>query len=655
MGLGLSRHVRCILGGLDNPYWAGASASVVCQLQLGASLRKGWYRMIGTIAGAVVVVVLTACFPQDRVAYLGLLAVWGGLCAFAATAFRNFASYGAALAGYTAGIIAADNLGATGGGSPDVFLLAVWRATEVCIGIACAGLVLAGTDFGGARRRLAASFADLAAEIAAGFIRMLDRAGPRTPDGQSARRELLRRVIALAPSVDQTLGESSYVRLHVAILEEAVRGLLRALDGWRGVAAHLGGLPDQASGAAQTILRQLPPKLRSAQEQNTPRHWMADPMGSRPVYAETAQALLALPADTPSLRMLADQTAKVLAGLAHALDGLALLVDAPERSFRAHSRFRPGVPDWLPAILNGVRAFVAIGAVALFWVVTGWPDGAEAIYFVMMVVLLLGPRGDAAYGGAIAVALGLTGSIICAAITKFAMLPAFETFPAFCIILGFFFVPVGFTIARSRQIAAVAIFTTISAAYLPLLAPTNEMSYDTSQFYNSALAAIVGAGIGALAFALLPPLSAAPQARHLIALSLRDLRRIADSRWLPTFGAWEGRMSARLAALPDQAEPMQRARLLAALSVGSEIIQLRHLGARLGGVAVQLEGAFDALARGNSAAAIDRLRLIDGYLAPEPRASTPSVLRARGHILLMCEALFEHASFFDEEKTHASR
>jgi hypothetical protein len=65
--------------------------------------------------GATAIVVLTACFPQDRIAFLGLLALWGGLCAFVATALRNFASYSAALAGYTAAIIAADNLGATGG------------------------------------------------------------------------------------------------------------------------------------------------------------------------------------------------------------------------------------------------------------------------------------------------------------------------------------------------------------------------------------------------------------------------------------------------------------------------------------------------------------------------------------------------------------
>jgi uncharacterized membrane protein YccC len=36
---------------LDNAYWAGTSTAVVCQPHLGASLRKGWYRIIGTVVG----------------------------------------------------------------------------------------------------------------------------------------------------------------------------------------------------------------------------------------------------------------------------------------------------------------------------------------------------------------------------------------------------------------------------------------------------------------------------------------------------------------------------------------------------------------------------------------------------------------------------
>src|ERR1700761_5907542 len=103
---------------LDEPFWAATSAAVVCQPQLGASLRKGWFRMIGTIVGAVMIVVFTACFPQDRIGFFTVLALWAGICAFAATVLRNFASYAAALAGYTAAIVGADTLGATGGASP---------------------------------------------------------------------------------------------------------------------------------------------------------------------------------------------------------------------------------------------------------------------------------------------------------------------------------------------------------------------------------------------------------------------------------------------------------------------------------------------------------------------------------------------------------
>src|SRR5215472_3935963 len=127
---------------LDNPSWAGTTAALVCQPQLGASLRKGWYRLIGTIVGATMIVVLTALFPQRRVGFFLSLALWGAGCAFAATVLRNFATYGAAVAGITAAIIAGDQLGEVGGLNGDVFNLAVARASEISVGIVSAGIVL---------------------------------------------------------------------------------------------------------------------------------------------------------------------------------------------------------------------------------------------------------------------------------------------------------------------------------------------------------------------------------------------------------------------------------------------------------------------------------------------------------------------------------
>ena len=232
---------------LDDPFWAGTSAAIVCQPRLGASLRKGWYRMIGTLVGAVAIVVLTACFPQDRALFLVGLALWGAACTLVATLLRNFAAYAAALAGYTAAIIASDQLGATGGPDGQAFMLAVTRASEICIGIVCAGIILAGTDFGGARRRLAKILAALSAEIADRFAGTLAQVGSDLTQTQPMRRELVRRVIALDPTIDEALGESSDLRYHSPVLRAAVDGLFAALAGWRTVAVHLTQLHDRAA------------------------------------------------------------------------------------------------------------------------------------------------------------------------------------------------------------------------------------------------------------------------------------------------------------------------------------------------------------------------------------------------------------------------
>jgi uncharacterized membrane protein YccC len=634
---------------LDNPFWAGTSAAIVCQPQLGASLRKGWFRMIGTVVGATMIVVLTACFPQDRIAFLVLLAFWCGLCAFAATVLRNFASYSAALAGYTAAIIAADNLGATGGASSDVFLLAVTRASEICIGIACAGIVLAGTDLGGAQRRLAESFANLAGEIMGRFIRMLDLAEPQLPDTKAERREFVRRVIALDPILDQVLGESSHMRYHSPNLQTALYGLFRALDGWRGVAAHLSRLPAAARRqGADIILRSLPSELRSIPEAGSPAPWIADPLALHRACETAVRTLIALPADTPSLRLLADETAKLLAGMLHVLDGLALLVDAPHYPSPGARGFRLSEPDWLPALINAARAFLAISAVELFWVATAWPNGASSIVFVAVLLLLLSPKGDLAYGGSVAFALGIAGAVICAAAIKFAMLPALQTFPAFCAALGLLFLPAGFAIAASRQPIVTTVLTAMTFNVIPLLAPTNEMNYDTSQYYNSALAIVVGCGVAPLAFLLLPPLSPALRVRRLLALASRDLRRLAIAPVLPATDYWQSRIYSRLTALPDQATPLQRAQLLAALSVGAEIIRLRHMATHLGTTA-WLDAALNDIALGHSTEAIVKLREFDDRLASVRETGTEATmaLRGRGRVLIIAEAIAEHGHYFD--------
>jgi uncharacterized membrane protein YccC len=633
---------------LDNPSWAGLTAAIMCQPRLGASLRKGWFRMIGTLVGAVMSVVLVACFPQDRVLFLGGLALWGAACAFAATVLRNFASYSAALAGITVAIVATDLLGATGGVNANAaFLTAVTRASETCIGIVCAGVVLSLTDLGGAPRRLAAQFADLMAAITAGFIGELASAGGHPFETQTARREFTRRVIALDPIIDESLGESSRLRYHSPVLQSAVDGLFAALVGWRAVANHLVQLPvDAARQDAAVILQGLSQELQLLSEHGEPTRWIADPMGLYGTCEAARRRLIALPVDTPSLYLLADKAALVMAGIMRALNGLALLVDDPARSVpRGMVSLR--VPDWLPALVNAGRAFVVIGAAALFWIVTAWPGGAAAMLFATVVVLLLSPRAQQAYGAAIAFTAGAILDTVLTAFIAFAMLPALatETFAAFSLVIGLCLVPMGALLALARRPWQVGMLSAMTLLFMPLLAPTNPMTYDTVQFYNSALAIVAGAGTGALSFRLLPPLSPAFRTFRLLALTLRDLRRLAMGH-VPR--DWEGRVYGRLSAMPNEATLLQITQLLAALAVGYEIMRLRHMVHRLG-LDADFEPALAALAQGDSARARAHLARLDAALAGRAgdRSLAETVLRARGSILVLLELLAQHADYLD--------
>ena len=145
---------------------------------------------------------------------------------FVSTVLRNFAAYAAALAGYTAAIIASDQLGTMGGLNGNVFMLAVTRMTEIGMGILSVGAVLAGTGTGRAGQLPATRVAGPAAGAMTNFYETLQATGPSQQDIRRCRRDFLRRVIAIDPIVDQAVGDSSEVRYRSPVLLEAIDGLL---------------------------------------------------------------------------------------------------------------------------------------------------------------------------------------------------------------------------------------------------------------------------------------------------------------------------------------------------------------------------------------------------------------------------------------------
>src|SRR5204862_7659940 len=131
------------------------------------------------------------------------------------------------------------------------------------------------------------------------------------------------------------------------------------------------------------------------------------------------------------------------------LNGLALLVADPARPVSRHRGvFRLRVPDWLPAAVNAGRAFVTIGAVTLFWIVSGWPSGAVAITWAAISVILFAPQADQAYATAMSFTVGTGIAAVAAAIIAFAVLPGSETFAALSVAIGVWLVPTGAAAAQ---------------------------------------------------------------------------------------------------------------------------------------------------------------------------------------------------------------
>jgi hypothetical protein len=144
----------------------------------------------------------------------------------------------------------------------------------------------------------------------------------------------------------------------------------------------------------------------------------------------------------------------------------------------------------------------------------------------------------------------------------------------------------------------------------------------------------------------LPPLSPALRARRLLTLTLRDLRRLARGR---RQSDWEGRVNGRISVLPGAAMHTEQARLMAARSAGGEMIRLRCIARQLA-FGADLEASLASVARADSATATANLSRLDAALAARGDAGPEAqlILRARGSISALSEALTEYAAYFDE-------
>lgn len=653
---------------LQNSFWAATTAAIVCQPNLGASLQKGRFRAIGTIVGAFVMVGLLAMFAQDRNTLILSLALWCGLCGFAAIMLRNFASYAAALSGITATIIFADTMS----DPTNAPFLAIIRVSEICIGIASAALVMLVTDFGTARRQLAGMLTNAAGQLSRGF-QMTLAAESDTPATHAARCEVVRSLGLMETATDAAIGESSYLYSRAGNLRATLAALMDALVGWRNVGNH----DDAASGSAAAIKGEISPILARIDATQIER----DPRRFRDACLEAGSQIAAIRTFDFASCMIVDAAHDVAASLARTADSILLLQGKDATRVPGPAR-RPIVADPLPAVLGGVRVFLAVLFTATFWAVTAWPGGAFAVVFSAVATLIFGSFGDQASVLAKDYTLGAALMAVIGGGLYFGLLPSLSGFPALAAVLFLLFVPLGYM--QSGKWHNV-VFLAMSIASLPLLGLGNPITYDASGYFNLALAVITGSLAGTLFFTVLPVVGPAVRARRLLALSLRDLRGLAkaplregrdgaetvsetgilDTATVaspPTSAVpisrpaelhrWNVLMGRRIEALSPQAVMEEAGNMMTILALGQAVIYLRR---NVTGDARRrlLREALDHLATGRLTAAGEAFAALSRAAAeakPQPAEAGPSrPVHVRAQVAVILDALDRHADLLSAQ------
>jgi uncharacterized membrane protein YccC len=406
------------------------------------------------------------------------------------------------------------------------------------------------------------------------------------------------------------------------------------------VETHLRSLPpDDARRSANLVLDRLPPAWDERQ------YGSATPQLGLKIGGALwlVRNLVGLKTDDLAVHLTAEGAADTVVGLSAAANGIVLLNDPAKAHILRPSTFL--VADYLPALVNAVRVFIGVGATVLFWIITEWSNGLQAVIFTAVTIMIFSPLQEKSGKAAMGQGIGTMIAAVAGGILKFAVLPNHESFLTFSLIIATALVPLG---ALSTIPLLAPYFLAAAINFVPLFTPTNQMIYNPVAYYNSALGLLAGCAAGGLALILIPSLSVQLRSQRLVDLSIRDLRRLAAGRRRWTLGQWQSRIYARLTAMPDEAEPAQRSYLVATLSVGWQLIRLQRLS-RHDRIGAGISEVQTSLAAGDLPKLKAVLDEVDREIAamPDAKPGARGRMRARAALRAIGEAVNRQNEHFE--------
>jgi len=561
---------------LDQPKWALLTVFIVAQPQSGLVLAKSFYRIIGTLVGAAGALLLVSLFAQERVLFLGALAIWIGLCTFASTHARNFAAYGFVLSGYTVAIV-----GISGALDPgNAFFIAEARVTEIALGIittaAISHLILPVSLADSLRREISTGRAELA-EYATALFEGRDKASLRTKLlGQAITIENLR-ASAIFEDREIQARNGALQRLNVAMLDvvDVAYLLDHSLDWlWRVGAVGLPGLRSAMAEAAAAI-----------------DLWRIGKLDSAGLRRRFLTARVHLPLARELYRELFASDDEVIHGAAAIgrvrkfLKSFVAFVEAYE-AFSSREP-RPPLPvrfsilnDNIDGVWAGLRAAMALILVSAFWIIADWPSGATAAILAAVVTARLATMERAllaAIGGTLVIALATAPTFILVEI----LLPDASGFVMFALAVAPMLFCCAYLMARKKT----AGLGFVAGLYFANTAGFQDrMTYDPVGFLNASIALCLAVATAAVLFAIVAPETPLAIRRHFVRVARRAFERIDRRRRSIGLTEFETAMAEALDQLRrglrlDRRQDMATFEAgVALMGAGRELIRVRDAG-----------------------------------------------------------------------------
>jgi len=561
---------------LESPYWAPVATWIGSLPIAGMTISKGMYRIVGSIVGTCMGVVLVALFAQTPNLFILALALWVGSCTLCANLLTNFRAYASVLAGYTTAIVALPTIT-----NPDnIFNIAMARGSCTIIGIVCAVVVTRLFAPHKAREQVLLKLKSVIGDTARRASFPLT--GIPVEDIYAFAYKLLADLINLDTQIEYAAAESPSFRIHANRARDQVSELFETISATRAIRAmeDEGGklvLPDNVARLREeaiTVLADIPPavakdelpralaSLRDLRQQIAAQH-----------PEESADAI-------PSVirqRLFLDHLDDLLGHLEKAIfDSIAIdgpwSDDLPQQlNFHRDHRL---------AWINALRAFVAVIAAGAFWFATAWSSGASMMIFVAVVCSLFSslPRPDLAgtrfFWGT------FVGSLIAFPFVYGVLQKVDGQFVPLALALGMVMIPSA-TLSALPKTNLFGFALTVN--FFAAVAPLNPMSYNVITFLNNTIALNVGVIFGSLAYILILPADPLAADRYVRYRISRGFEILSLREPVPNAAAWKSRMFDRVNRLYTSTEAigvernLWMERGLRALHFGNGILRLRAL------------------------------------------------------------------------------